>query len=261
VQGPEGFFVRQLHAKTSEFWQLSLGIHSQPAVQIAGGRVTARAAGAAGAGIEARLGVAGVATGTAGVAGHCGQGPDGLSLRQLQATSLVSLQLSFGTHSQPFVQDADGDATATGAAATGAAAEACGTGGDGASTGATAGVAGCPAAEELCGMGGGMGAGPDGVASGNAVPSIAAGAGATFGSLGVLVGFEFAGLAAAALGTGLEPAVGAVLSVPPAGLGTGGLGAAAGGGFGTVFNTDVEPNAPYLTLEKVTDMGDCLAFA
>jgi len=117
-------------------------------------------------------------------------------------------------------------------------------------------VAGCAAAEECCGLG----AGPDGVASGNAVPSIVAGAGATFGLLGVLVGFEFADPAAAA-GTGLEAAVGAVSSALPAGLITAGPGAAASGGFGTIFNADVEPNAPYLTLEKVTEMSDCFPFA
>jgi len=131
VQGPEGFILRQLQAKSFLSWQLSLGIHSQPGVQIAGGRVSATAAGAATAGMVGSLGVAGMAT--AGVARHCGQGPDGLSLRQLQATALVSLQLSLGIHSQPTVKDADGDATATGAAATGAAATgaaagACGAG-------------------------------------------------------------------------------------------------------------------------------------
>jgi len=261
VQGPEGLFVRQLHAKAFVSWQLSFGIHSQPGVQVAGGRVAGRAAGAATAGaVGGRPGAAGVATGTAGVTGHCGQGPDGLSLRQLQATALVSLQLSFGIHSQPVVKGAAGGATATGADAVGGgavgggggggaaaatAAGACGTGGDGASTGATAGVAGCAAT-------GGMGAGPDGVARGNAVPSIAAGAGTIFGLFGVLVGFEFADLAAAA---------GAELSALPARLGAAGPGATAGGGFGTVFNADVEPNAPYLTLEKVTEIGDCVAFA
>mmetsp|Transcript_58460 Transcript_58460/g.115917 ORF Transcript_58460/g.115917 Transcript_58460/m.115917 type:complete len:207 (-) Transcript_58460:1440-2060(-) len=203
-----------------------------------------------------RLGVA------AAVEGHCGQGPDGFSLRQLQATELVSRQLSLGIHSQPTVQDAAGGATAAGAAATGAAAGACGTGEDGARTGATAGVA---AAEEGCGMG----AGPYGVASGSAVPSIPAGAGATFGCLGMLLGFDVtdpadgaaAAAADAAAGAWPEAAVGAVAFAPSTELGTAGLEAADGGGFGTLFNTDVEPNAPCLILENVTEIGDCFAFA